>query len=70
MYHARPDAIQQVGGYNDFYDIVFGYATSMDKAKFQFTSGDREYMFWEWKGDYLNLGAGAELGIYSNKFRC
>jgi hypothetical protein len=20
-----------------------------------------------WKGDYLNLGAGAELGIYSNK---
>lgn len=67
VYHARPDAIQQLGGYNDFYDIIFEYATSMDKEKFQFTSGGREYMFWAWKGNYLNLGAGAELGIYSNK---
>lgn len=21
-------------------------------------------LFWAWKGDYINLGAGAELGIY------
>jgi hypothetical protein len=67
IYHATPDCFQQIGGYNDFYDTVFYYATSMDKAKFQFSSGSQEYMFWAWKGDYLNLGAGAELGIYSNK---
>ncbi len=67
IYHTRPDAWQQVGGFNDFYDIVFDYTTYMENAKFQFTSGNREYIFWAWKGDYLNLGAGAELGIYSNK---
>ena len=67
IYHSKPDCWQQTGGFNDFYDIVFDHATSMENAKFQFTSGNREYMFWAWKGDYLNLGAGAELGIYSNK---
>ena len=36
----------------------------MNKAKFEFTSNDVEYIFWAWKGDYLNLGAGAEMGIY------
>lgn len=36
----------------------------MEKAKFEFSSGERDYIFWAWKGDYLNLGAGAELGIY------
>ncbi len=25
------------------------------------------YAVWAWKGDYLNLGAGAELGMYSSK---
>ena len=24
----------------------------------------KNYILWAWKGDYLNLGAGAELGIY------
>ncbi len=28
--------------------------------------GNRKYILWAWKGDYINLGAGAELGIYSN----
>ena len=64
IYHAKMDCLQQYGGYNNFYDTVFKYATSMDKAKFQFTSGGKELMLWAWKGDYLNLGAGAELGIY------
>jgi hypothetical protein len=67
IYHATQDAWQQIGGYNDFYDTVFDYATSMAPEKFQFSSGCVEYMIWAWKGDYLNLGAGAELGIYSNK---
>lgn len=65
VYHARQDALQQYGGYNDFYDMIFDYSTNMDKAKFQFSYSDTDYIFWAWKGDYLNLGAGAELGIYT-----
>ena len=47
--------------------MVFDYATSMETDMFEFSSGERNYILWAWKGDYLNLGAGAELGIYSNK---
>ena len=36
----------------------------MAKGKFIFNSGGRDYIFWAWKGGCLNLGAGAELGIY------
>ena len=67
VYHARPEAWQQIGGYNDSYDVIFDYSTSMDTDKFEFSSGERDYIFWAWKGDYLNLGAGAELGIYSKE---
>jgi hypothetical protein len=31
---------------------------------FQFTHDSVSYVIWVWKGDYINLGAGAELGIY------
>jgi hypothetical protein len=65
IYHARQDCLQQYGGYNNFYDLVFYYATNMRKEKFEFTSDKKDYVLWAWKGDYLNLGAGAELGIYS-----
>jgi hypothetical protein len=58
------DCLQQYGGYNEFYDTVFKYATSMERDFFQFNSGGTEYRLWAWKGDYLNLGAGAEMGIY------
>lgn len=64
IYHTRQDALQQYGGYNDFYDFAFDLATSMASAKFPFTYNGKGYILWAWKGDYLNLGAGAELGIY------
>ena len=64
IYHTRQDALQQYGGYNDFYDFVFNLASSMASEKFPFSYNGRQYMIWAWKGDYLNLGAGAELGIY------
>ncbi|MDR0491454.1 MAG: DUF6531 domain-containing protein, partial [Oscillospiraceae bacterium] len=64
VYHARQDCLQRFGGYNDIYDDIFSFATSMDKEKFEFSSGGQDYIIWAWKGDYLNLGAGAELGIY------
>lgn len=65
IYHTRQDALQRFGGYNSLYDVVFDYATSMKAQPFEFTYNGQDYRLWAWKGDYLNLGAGAELGIYS-----
>ncbi len=67
IYHANFDAWQQYFGYTDLYDVVFNAATSMRSAKFEFDINNdsiNDYIIWVWKGDYLNLGAGAELGIY------
>lgn len=69
IYHADFDCWQQHFGYIDLYDTVFNAATSMRSAKFPFTviknNIKTDYILWAWKGDYLNLGAGAELGIYT-----
>lgn len=79
VYHIKQDWFQSWAplGYNDGYDNVFDSAirtsgNTMDKKKsveFEVDfDGDGEidktYMFWSWKGDYMNLGAGAETGIY------
>lgn len=64
--HAQPDTWQKVFGYNDVYDKVFFTFTrqNVDFEKFEFSSGDIEYVIWTWRGDYLNLGSGAEIGLY------
>lgn len=66
VYHTNPNCWQAPFGYNDFYDYIFNAATSMDKYKsLPFTTEDgTTYTLWMWKGDYLNLGAGCETGIY------
>ena len=64
VYHARQDCWQQYGGYNDLYDFAFNLGTSMEAVKFSFSCNGSGYTIWAWKGDYVNLGAGAELGIY------
>ena len=64
IYHANFDCWQQYFGYNDFYDFMFDIGTSMKNEKFIFKSGKESYVLWAWKGNYINLGAGAELGIY------
>ena len=64
VYHARVDCWQEQFGYNSVYDLVFDIFTSMSRDCFPFTYQGKSYIFWVWKGDYLNLGAGAELGIY------
>lgn len=57
---------QLLGGYNDAYDAVFDVTCdTAPPEKFEFTYGDKVYVLWAWKGDYLNLGAGAEIGFYS-----
>ena len=65
VYHADFDCWQQHFGYNDLYDWAFNLGTNMKRKKYEFTSNGNEYVLWMWKGDYLNLGAGAEIGIYT-----
>ncbi len=66
IYHASYNCWQQLAGYNDFYDMAFDLGTSMKRNKCAFTcsANKKGYVFWGWKGDYINLGAGAELGFY------
>ena len=64
IYHAKFNCWQQYFGYNDFYDFMFYLGTSMDSEKFPFVSKQKKYILWAWKGNYINLGAGAEIGIY------
>ena len=64
VYHTTFNCLQRFGGYNDFYDYIFDLSTSMEAVKFEFSSGGEDYCLWGWKGDYLNLGAGCEIGLY------
>lgn len=63
-WHARQDRWQQFMGYAEVYDVIFDLGTSMDADNWEFEYEEENYILWAWKGDYLNLGAGAELGIY------
>ena len=65
--HSQVETWQKIGGYNDLYDIIFRVGTNgnMAKEKFLFKDDEnKEYVLWTWRGDYLNLGSGAEIGIY------
>ena len=64
VYHASVNCWQQYAGYNEYYDIAFDVGTSMLSDSFTFSYRNQGYTIWAWKGDYINLGAGAELGIY------
>jgi len=70
IYHAKFDCWQQYFGYTDLYDVVFDAFTSMRNDKFEFKTNGQDYVLWCWKGDYLNLGAGSELGIYKRWQYC
>ncbi len=74
IYHAMFDCWQQYAGYSDLYDTFFGIGTDMIKNKTHvlydrsITDIDErspaDYIIWAWAGNYLNLGAGLELGVY------
>ena len=64
VYHARVDAWQKYFGYNWMYDFFFGYGTETAIRDCYFNYNGENYVLWAWKGDYLNLGAGGELGFY------
>ncbi|MBO5017149.1 MAG: DUF4474 domain-containing protein [Bacteroidaceae bacterium] len=63
--HSDTTQWQAIGGYNDFYDWVFDVATSMNRMKLDFEANNKNYVIWAWKGNYLNLGAGSEVGFYT-----
>lgn len=73
-YHSNIRNWQKIGGYNDLYDEIFRIGTydvinrtkTISKEKFVFDVGNKKYVLWVWRGNYLNLGAGAEIGIYTN----
>ena len=65
VYHADFNCWQQYFGYNNLYDVAFNMCTSMKKDKFAFSYNGKGYTIWVWKGNYINLGSGAELAIYS-----
>ncbi len=64
IYSAASNCWQQYFGYNSLYDCFFDIGTSMETKSFEFEYNDTAYVIWAWKGDYINLGAGAELGVY------
>ena len=55
-------------GYDELYDLVFSLGGPIERIKYKFEEGTgsnkKYYVIWLWKGDYWNLGAGAEIGIY------
>ena len=55
------DNPQGLAGYVKTYDSIFHKFTSSDHDKIKI---GKDYTIWTWKGDYLNLGAGGEIGIY------
>ena len=56
-------------GYNWYYDAFFSLGGPIKKLIYDFESTNdkgetKYYAVWCWKGDYWNLGPGAEIGIY------
>ncbi len=64
IFHTSPDCWQQHMGYCDLYDWAFDVGTKMKAEKYEVSVNGDMYCVWMWKGDYLNMGAGAETGIY------
>ena len=63
--HSDTTQWQKIGGYNVLYDYIFELATDMEALKVPFTYNGTDYIIWAWKGDYLNIGPGTEVGFYT-----
>ena len=58
---------QKQFGFNSLYDDVFRVATNNNMRSAQLYFNDiygNNYVLWLWRGDYLALGSGAEMGLY------
>lgn len=60
---------QSLVGYSTVYDFFFSLGGPIFRRYYEFQNTDNGhttyYVVWIWKGDYWNLGAGAEIGIYT-----
>ena len=65
----KTETWQKKYGYNDLYDKVFRLATNnnMRSTKLYFQDNNDDYVLWVWRGDYLTLGSGAEMGLYKKR---
>jgi RHS repeat-associated protein len=65
-FHTKPDSPQLMGGYNEIYDAIFVAFTNVaPPVKSTFEYEGNSYVLWAWKGDYINMGSGAEIGFYA-----
>lgn len=64
-YHSIPETWQKNYGYTRLYDDVFRVGSNMDVYSSDVIVDGKTYVLWLWKGDYWNLGTGAEIGLYT-----
>ena len=64
-YHSLPETWQKNYGYTKLYDDVFRVGSNMDVYPSEAIVDGKKYVLWLWKGDYWNLGTGAEIGLYT-----
>lgn len=63
IWYSPVDVLQRDFGYNDVYNFFFKL-TDYLFFKSEFTYDGTGWMVEGWKGDYLNMGMGAEIGSY------
>ncbi len=65
IWYAGLDAKQRAGGYNRAYDAVFSMVDyKYFKSRFEY--GSHSWLIEGWKGNYMNMGVGGEIGVYYN----
>jgi RHS repeat-associated protein len=66
--HTKSDAAQLLLGYGDSVDVAFATGSDIVPEKLEFDCGQTtSCVLWGWKGDYKNMGAGAEIGFYKQE---
>ena len=64
-WYSPVDAIQRGFGYDDNLDTLFK-ACDYVRVKSVFKFNNKNWMIECWKGNYFNMGVGAEIGVYQN----
>ena len=65
-YHSQSNTWQKKFGYNRAYDLLFWLGTLGGMDDERLMSDDKSIVIWMWKGDYLNLHSGTEIGLYTH----
>jgi len=61
------DQWQRTFGYNEYINMIFKHGTNGNMRSEYFPFDDENetsYRLWIWRGDYVALGGGAEMGLY------